>query len=147
MNQHDQSPCPDVVDQPRKTDEGDGGHVVNYLFFEILKKKKKKEDRNGWCKNQNPPDLVTYWSSCKDRSPIDILSYLSGRCNFYKSLTSCTQRIVELWRYKKKLNTHSKKLERKERNSIESYKTNLQIGGWLQLWCFPDKPQKSYISV
>lgn len=42
MNQHDQSPCPDVVDQPRKTDEGDGGHMVNYLFFEILVKRQKR---------------------------------------------------------------------------------------------------------
>lgn len=39
MNYHDQSPCPDVVDQPGETDEEDGGYMVNYLFFEILKKK------------------------------------------------------------------------------------------------------------
>lgn len=45
MNQHDQSPCPDVVDQPRKTDEGDGGHMVNYLFFEILAKRQTDDAR------------------------------------------------------------------------------------------------------
>lgn len=39
MNQHDQSPCPDVVDQPGETDEEDGGYMVNYLLFEILKRK------------------------------------------------------------------------------------------------------------
>lgn len=39
MHQHDQSPSPDVVDQPGETNERNGGYVVNYLLFEILWRK------------------------------------------------------------------------------------------------------------
>lgn len=46
MHQHDQSPSPDVVDQPGETNESNGGYVVNYLLFEILcrKTRDKKKD-------------------------------------------------------------------------------------------------------
>lgn len=43
MHQHDQSPPPDVVDQPGETDEDDGGDMVNYLLFEILKLENKRD--------------------------------------------------------------------------------------------------------
>lgn len=49
MHYHDQSPSPDVVDQPGEADEGNGGHMVNNLLFEILQRKSKREKH---CKNK-----------------------------------------------------------------------------------------------
>lgn len=45
MHEHDQSSCPDVVDQPGEADEGKCGHVVNDLLFKILQTKREKETR------------------------------------------------------------------------------------------------------
>lgn len=47
MHQHDQSSCPDVVDQPGETDEGKRGHMVNDLLFKVLQTR-KEERRVGW---------------------------------------------------------------------------------------------------
>ena len=68
MHQHDQSPSPDVVDQPGETNESNGGYVVNYLLFEILWRKTRDKKRH---KNGLQHCLVIYWSGCQDWSLID----------------------------------------------------------------------------
>lgn len=77
MHQHDQSPCPDVVDQPGETDEGNGGYVVNDLLFKILQTRK-----NDMCINKKPHHcLVTHWLSCKDLSLINSVSLVDAGFN------------------------------------------------------------------
>lgn len=66
MHQHDQSSCPDVVDQPGETDEGSGGHMVNDLLFKILQDKSEKITV-----------LVTHWLSRKDVSLINCVLSLA----------------------------------------------------------------------
>lgn len=48
VDQHDQSPSSDVVDQPGEADEEDGRHMVNYLFFEILPFDIRRYAENQW---------------------------------------------------------------------------------------------------
>lgn len=37
MHQHDKSSSTDVINTPGEADEEDGGYMVNYLLFEVLK--------------------------------------------------------------------------------------------------------------
>ena len=54
VHQHDQSAGPDVVDQPRESDERNGGYMVNDLLLEILQDEKRKlHFLHGWRRNSN----------------------------------------------------------------------------------------------